>query len=85
MNKRIGFIGPTAAPRSGARAAGVSRAPKRPEAFKEFAASELYCPKCQMAMPVREKQLLYLPTGGAGIADYRCSKCGTVLGTRREP
>lgn len=60
--------------------------PRRPqteqaESFRSFAASELYCPKCKVAMPVREKMLLVLP--GGDLYDYTCSRCGTVLGKKQ--
>ena len=48
--------------------------------FKQFSASELYCPTCKRAMPVREKMLLVLSSGD--LFDYVCQKCGTSLGTR---
>lgn len=48
--------------------------------FKDFSASELYCPTCKRAMPVREKMLLVLASGD--MFDYVCQKCGTSLGTR---
>ena len=53
--------------------------------FEEFRASELWCPKCRMARPVRERLLLVLPR--AELHDYRCIVCGTSLGTRevRQP
>ena len=54
---------------------------ERTPAFKKFCATELYCPKCNAAMPVREKELLVLPTGA--LYDYLCSRCGTTLGSRK--
>ena len=67
---------------AGGRPGGLSGGrPRAEEGYRDFAASELYCPKCETAMPVREKQLLYLPNGA--VSDYRCARCGTVLGTRR--
>ena len=51
------------------------------ETFKDFSASHLYCPKCRQAMPVKEKLLLYLPTGN--LFDYCCERCGTSVGTRK--
>jgi hypothetical protein len=48
--------------------------------FGAFTASELYCPKCGRAQPVREKLLLVLPTGE--LHEYLCSQCGTSLGGR---
>jgi transposase-like protein len=50
------------------------------EQFGAFTASELYCPKCKVAQPVREKLLLVLPTGE--LHQYLCSKCGSSLGER---
>ena len=49
--------------------------------YKDFAASELFCPKCRRAMPVRERLLLVLPDGD--LYDYRCVRCGTSLGEKR--
>lgn len=51
-----------------------------PRQFGEFTASELYCPKCQRAQPVRERLLLILPTGE--LREYLCSRCATSLGSR---
>jgi hypothetical protein len=48
--------------------------------FGDFKASELYCPKCQAARPVRERLLLVLPH--ADLYDYRCAACGTSVGSR---
>jgi hypothetical protein len=52
-----------------------------PEQFGSFTASELYCPKCRMAQPVREKLLLILPSGE--LHEYLCTRCGTSLGERK--
>ena len=51
------------------------------EQFGDFVASELYCPKCKSAQPVREKLLLILPSGE--IHEYLCARCATSLGERR--
>ena len=51
-----------------------------PAAFRDLAASELYCPRCLMSRAVRERLLLILPDGE--IHEYRCSVCATSLGTR---
>jgi len=59
----------------------AGRDSERPEAFESFGASELYCPKCQRAMPVRERMLLVLPSGD--LFEYTCVRCHTSLGTRR--
>lgn len=48
--------------------------------FGSFVASELYCPKCKRAQPVRERLLLLLPTGE--LYEYLCRQCGTSLGER---
>ena len=45
--------------------------------YKDFAATELFCPKCRRSMPVREFLLLVLPDGD--VYDYRCARCGTSL------
>ena len=49
--------------------------------YKDFAATELFCPKCRQSMPVREFLLLVLPDGD--LYDYRCARCGTSLGEKR--
>lgn len=48
--------------------------------FENLRASELYCPKCRKAQPVRERLLLVLP--GSELYDYRCTVCGTSVGER---
>lgn len=48
--------------------------------FENFRASELYCPKCKVSRPVRERLLLVLP--GSELFDYRCTVCGTSVGER---
>ena len=50
--------------------------------FESFNATSLYCPKCRIAVPVREKLLLYLP-GGGEIYEYKCPQCGESLGEKR--
>ena len=49
--------------------------------YKDFTATELYCPKCRQATPVRERLLLVLPDGD--LYEYRCVYCGTSLGEKR--
>jgi transposase-like protein len=51
-----------------------------PQQFGNFIASELYCPKCKRAQPVRERLLLVLPSGE--LHEYLCSDCGSSLGER---
>ena len=48
--------------------------------FRNFTASELYCPKCQRAQPVREKLLLILPAGE--LHEFLCTGCGSSLAKR---
>ena len=48
--------------------------------FGSFTASELYCPKCQRAQPVRERLLLVLPNGE--LHEFLCARCATSLGKR---
>ena len=48
--------------------------------FGSFTASELYCPKCKTAQPVRERLLLVLPSGE--LHEFLCSRCNTSLGKR---
>ena len=48
--------------------------------FGRFTATELYCPKCRRAQPVRERLLLVLPTGE--LHEFLCSQCATSLGKR---
>ncbi len=48
--------------------------------FDQFRASELYCPKCRKAQPVRERLLLILPH--AELYEYRCTVCASSLGQR---
>jgi hypothetical protein len=51
----------------------------RPQ-FDQFEVSELYCPRCRAARPVRRHLLLVLPTGNK--YEYRCSACGTSVGAK---
>lgn len=61
---------------------GVTRSAKtgQTQQFKKFRATELYCPKCQRSMPVRERLLLVLPEGEK--YEYLCARCGTSVGDR---
>jgi hypothetical protein len=51
------------------------------EQFKDFQATSLFCPKCRVAMPVRERLLLVLPDGD--LFEYVCARCATSVGKRR--
>jgi hypothetical protein len=48
--------------------------------FKEFDATELYCPKCKQAVPVRKRLLLVLPEGDK--YEYLCAYCSESVGTK---
>ncbi len=48
--------------------------------FKELNATELYCPRCKQANPVREYLLLVLPEGDK--YEYRCALCAEPVGTK---
>jgi hypothetical protein len=54
--------------------------PGRQAQFKTLTASELYCPQCRTAQPVRERLLLVLPRGE--LHEFRCRACGASLATR---
>jgi len=47
-------------------------------AYEEFEAASLFCPRCRKAVPVRKKLLLVLPTGTK--YDYLCAECGAPVG-----
>ena len=51
------------------------------ESFEEFQASSLFCARCRMAQPVRQRLLLVLPDGE--LHEYLCSACGASTGTRK--
>jgi predicted RNA-binding Zn-ribbon protein involved in translation (DUF1610 family) len=53
---------------------------RRNKQFERLQATELYCPKCGRAMPVRERLLLVLPEGDK--YEYLCAVCGTSVGDR---
>jgi len=49
-----------------------------PRQYDALEASELFCPTCRSAQPVRRHLLLVLPTGNK--YEYRCAVCGTPVG-----
>ena len=51
-------------------------------AYKEFDAMELYCPRCRQAVPVRKRLLLVLPQGDK--YEYLCSFCSATVGTKMD-
>jgi len=52
----------------------------RSDVYKEFDATELYCPKCKQAVPVRKRLLLVLPQGDK--YEYLCAYCSETVGTK---
>ena len=48
--------------------------------FKEFDATELYCPRCKQAVPVRKRLLLVLPEGD--MYEYLCAFCSESVGRK---
>jgi len=50
------------------------------EQYKDFDATELFCPKCRRAVPVRKRLLLILSNGDQ--YDYFCTFCGTSVGDK---
>ena len=51
-------------------------------AYDEFEASELFCPRCRQARPVRKHLLLVLPQGSK--YDYVCTVCGSSVGEKMD-
>ncbi len=54
----------------------------RERTYKDFDATELYCPRCKRAVPVRKRLLLVLPNGDK--YNYSCVYCGTSVGDKTE-
>ena len=50
--------------------------------FSDLEATQLYCPKCGRAVPVRKFLLLILPDGDR--YEYRCQICGTKVGGKTD-
>jgi hypothetical protein len=50
------------------------------ETYKDFDATELYCPRCKRAVRVRKRLLIILPQGEK--YDYSCEHCGTTVGDK---
>ena len=46
--------------------------------YKDFDATELFCPRCKKAVAVRKRLLLILQEGEK--YDYTCVHCGTSIG-----
>jgi hypothetical protein len=58
-----------------------SPAPQPTPAFEEFQASALFCARCRMPQPVRQRLLLVLPDGE--LHEYLCAGCGSHVGSRK--
>jgi hypothetical protein len=50
------------------------------EQYRDFDATELYCPRCKRAVQLRKRLLLILPQGEK--YDYTCAFCGTSVGDK---
>ena len=48
--------------------------------FESLRASELFCPRCRVMQPVRERLMLVLPQ--SELYEYRCQVCGEHAGSR---
>lgn len=56
------------------------RRPDVQRQYDDFEASQLFCPKCRQAVPVRKRLLLVLPQGEK--YDYICTYCSTPVGEK---
>jgi hypothetical protein len=50
------------------------------ETYRDFDATELFCPRCKRSVRVRKKLLLILADGEK--YDYTCMVCGTSVGDK---
>ena len=48
--------------------------------YEDFDATQLFCPKCKQAVPVRKRLLLVLPEGDK--YEYLCVYCAETVGTK---
>ena len=58
----------------------VSRQSNEAGTYKDFDATELYCPRCRQAVPVRKRLLIVLPDGDK--YEYLCAYCLETVGTK---
>ena len=56
--------------------------PHTTDNYEEFDATELYCQRCQQAVPVRKRLLLVLPDGDK--YEYLCAFCSATVGTKMD-
>ena len=66
--------------RIGDSASPFAHPPDRPDVYKEFDATELYCSQCKQSVPVRKRLLLVLPEGDK--YEYLCAYCSETVGTK---
>jgi len=59
---------------------GSLRSSRNESAYKDFDATELFCPRCRRAVPVRKRLLLVLPEGDK--YEYLCAFCSSTVGTK---
>lgn len=57
-----------------------NRQAQKPGMYKDFDATELYCPRCKRAVPVKKRLLLVLPDGEK--YEYRCVFCAESVGSK---
>ncbi|MGV8059644.1 MAG: cytoplasmic protein [Smithellaceae bacterium] len=50
------------------------------QTYKDFDATELFCPRCGKAVPVKKRLLLILSEGEK--YDYNCVYCGASIGDK---
>jgi hypothetical protein len=55
---------------------------RTPPHYDQLEVSELFCPRCRTARPVRKHLLLVLPDGNR--YEYRCGVCGASVGEKRD-
>jgi hypothetical protein len=53
---------------------------RHPDTYRDFDATELFCPRCRKAVPVRKRLLLVLPEGDK--YEYLCAFCSSTVGTK---
>ena len=68
-SKKFGYPGSTRQPASNSI-----------NSYREFDATELYCPRCKQAVSVRKRLLLVVPEGEK--YEYLCAICSTSVGTK---
>jgi hypothetical protein len=57
--------------------------PHRKKDFEDLEASQLFCPTCKRAMPVRKR--LFLVLLDKEIYNYVCTGCGSAVGKKEQP